>query len=155
MDLEVTLARLTYSHLRSCPAWEVTGRQDDRGEAILAPTTLLDGNTVQSIARAVWCLCTCIFKDGSTHPACAMCCPYSDKGPLAWTVWNGRDDVSLIPPPAPDFVLEKEGPKMFASKFNRNLDSVFPLEILVLPMFQQPPVRRSVRISANGIIGNS
>ena len=146
-----TLGRLTYEDLRGCPAWEATGEtiDDDR---MLVPARLTPGGLVSREAGEVWCRSQCLFANGAIHLACTMSRGDAGDGPLAWTVWNGNRDVRLLVPPAPAFVLAKEGPGPFARAFSLTLADVFPLVIRVDPRFDHPPRERLVHINKRGLI---
>jgi hypothetical protein len=146
-----TLSQLNYHDLGAHPAWAVAG--DPEAEDVeLAPVRLDSAGRVPRDVGEVWCLCEAVFADGSRHLASAMCRGDSDQGPLLWTVWNGAEDVPLLLPPAPDFVLEKEGPEVFVMKFRLNLPEVFPMRIEVVPRFAVEPEHRSVALDVSGPI---
>jgi hypothetical protein len=81
-----------------------------------------------------------------------MCRGDSGLGPLLWTVWTGDEDVTLVAPPAPPFVLAKQGPIPFAASFGKPLEQVFPLRLDVVTPFESDPKRRSVIVGESGVI---
>jgi hypothetical protein len=151
-NLQKTVANLSYDDLREKSGWQWTGAYDDDGNEVLVPVKFDALGRILESAGEVWCLCTCRFANGSEHPACAMCRGDSKEGPLALSVWDGERFVPVILPPAPEFVLEKEGPLTFCRRFTLEPDEVFPMEIIVVPRFAVAPHRRSVRIGISGIV---
>ena len=145
-----TIAGLNYADLRECNAWKWTGQCDDRGDEILAQVQFDSTGRIPADVGEVWCLSVCRFADGSEHAACAMCRGDSELGPTAISVWNGTSDIRLMVPPAPDFVLDKEGPTVFCRSFGLDLKSVFPIEVRVIPEFSTQPLLRSARIESSG-----
>jgi hypothetical protein len=152
MNNKTTLSKLSNADLESGLAWQVTGEQDAENEDILVRAPLIDGEVLPASVREVWCLCWCTFKDGSKHFACAMCRGDTTEGPLAITVWNGSSNIRLMVPPAPTFVLAKEGPEVFARKFSLPVDAVFPLRVEVAPRFSKAPHTRAVVIDTSGVV---
>jgi hypothetical protein len=146
----VTIATLNDQHLRDFPAWEWTGEYDNDGNEILVPVLLNECDAVPQSVGEAWCRCSCRFAEGSEHAASAMCRGDSALGPVGISVWNGQKHVRLILPPAPEFVLQEEGPAAFCESFGRRLEAVFPVELLVIPRFALVPQDRSVRIEQSG-----
>jgi len=152
MKEERTLANLSNADLQRVHAWEVTGKKSSKGESILIPVGLVDGEVVPRNVGEIWCLCRCTFNDASEHIASAMCRGDSSDGPLGISVWNGERSLRIMVPPAPPFVLEKEGPIVFARHFKRSVQAVFPAKIEVLPRFAVHPTVRTAVIQVNGIV---
>lgn len=150
MEQTRTFADLSYGDLQVCPAWRSTGTCDERGNQVLKPVRLGADGSIPASVEEVWCLCKCRFADATEHGACSSCDGDTSEGPLAWSVWNGDEFIPIIVPPAPDFVLEKEGPIAFCRAFNLESQAVFPLEIEVVPAFEIAPHRRSVLIDSSG-----
>lgn len=146
-----TLGTLSDEDLTVHPAWEATGDTED-GDKELVPAPMVDRETVSATAREVWCLSECIFANGDTHPATAMYRGDGPEGPLAWTVSHDGEEIPLVVPPAPDFVLQLDGPAAFAQKFNLPTEAVFPLEIRSIVRFQSHPAERSVHLNQDGIL---
>ena len=150
MKSRTTLGRLTYEDLEASAAWVATGETEEQDQ-VLVPVVLRNGR-VPRTAGEVWCLSVSRFADATEHLACTMCRGDNEDGPLAWTIWNGERDVSLLLPPAPPFVLAEDGPEPFARAFNKKISEVFPLEIRALPEFEIEPTRRIVRLGAQGVL---
>lgn len=146
----VTLDLLTNDLLIQYPVWGETGELNDDGERFYTPVRLTKKVLVPCEVSEVFCLSKCHFANGTSHLACAMCRGDSPEGPLLWTIWNGQKDVRLILPPAPDFVLQKEGPEAFASAFGLPLAAVFPAIFEVVPEFATAPRRRRAKLTPSG-----
>lgn len=145
----VTLGCLTYADLEQHPCWEATGEVVD-GDELLRPVQLTRDRRVPRAFGEVWCLSRCTFANGDSHRAFALYRGDIDEGPLAISVWNGAEDVRLVPPPAPSDVLELEGPIPFAAAFDRNVREVFPLVFEAVCEFETMPSTRTLRISPEG-----
>jgi len=78
-----------------------------------------------------------VFACGEENLASGVCRGDSSDGPLLLSVFNGVEDVTLIKPPAPDFVLQAQGPEQFSKRFDKKPNEVFPLTIKVIPQFQK------------------
>jgi len=141
-----TLSSLTYEDLRRSPAWRAIGDYTEEVDARLE--SLPAEEDVPAAVEEVWCLCRAVFADGSEHLATAMCRGDAAIGPLLCSVWNGVEDVAIIVPPAPPFVLEEQGPSAFCARFSKALAQVFPLTIEVLPTFETAPRRRAAVLLA-------
>jgi hypothetical protein len=148
---QITLADLTYEDLNQFPVWKQTPIIAAGGNPVLEPL-IKKGQLVPGDVGMVWCLCVCIFKDGSRYLACALCRGDVAEGPICWSVWNGQKEVILLVPPAPENVLRIDGPENFAKSFSRTINQVFPLEIQVCSEFETPPKRRRVRVDATGVL---
>jgi hypothetical protein len=148
--LVCTLDELTNDLLVTHPVWCGTGVYNDDGLQYYTPVPLTHEGLVPANVGEVFCLSKCHFADGAPHLACAMCHGDSPEGPLLLTVWNGGRPISLILPPAPDFVLQKEGPEAFASAFGLPASAVFPAIFEVVPEFATPPRRRRVKLTPTG-----
>lgn len=147
---QTTLAHLDQHKLRDRLAWRWTGMYDAAGDEILEPVHLTSAGRIPATVGEVFCFCLLTFNDNSQHPGCAMCRGDSSLGPIALSAWNDNKSVRLLLPPAPGFVLEKEGPGAFCSEFGRDSARVFPLKITVIPHFAKPPNERVIRIAASG-----
>ena len=133
-----TLGQLTEDDLVRHVAWVVVGGYE--AEYLeLSPVQLDSTGRIPGNTGEVWCLCTAVFANETEHVACAMCRGDSADGPLLWSVSNGKESVPLLLPPAPDFVLAREGPEAFAEKFGMRLEDVFPLTIRAVPRFVVEP----------------
>lgn len=122
-------------------------QDEDEG---LVPVKFTADGRVPSNVRLAWCLAVATFADGSRHEACAACWGDSEEGPLLPTVFNGKEDVPLMVPPAPDFVLKEEGPEVFAAKFGSTVERVFPVRLEVVPRFASTPQRRHALHAVSG-----
>jgi hypothetical protein len=145
-----TLSQLQNEDLKKYIAWETVVESIDDDDISLMPADLdKDGRIPESLGE-VWCLCRAIFKNGSEYIASAMCRGDSSDGPLLYSVWNGNENIRLILPPAPPFVLEKEGPESFAKKFNLNINDIFPIIFEVVPRFVTKPEIRRLKLDISG-----
>ena len=144
---QIKLSELSYQQLDKIDAWQVLLESYEDEELILTPATKNNHGQIGNSVGEVWCLCKAIFNNGTEYKASAMCRGDSNEGPLLWTVWNGKEDVTLILPPAPDFVLKEEGPIPFCEKFELSQDFVFPISFLVIPKFEFQPHYRSAIIN--------
>ncbi len=145
------LGQLTDDDLRQHPAWVVVGGYEAE-DLKLSPVEFDSSGRIPSNVGEVWCLCTAVFANGTQHMASAMCRGDCAEGPLLWEVSNGKQTVPLLLPPAPPFVLAREGPEVFAAQFDLSVDAVFPLTIEVVPCFVIKPEKRSVKLGTSGII---
>lgn len=142
----ITLSKLSYDDLDRISAWRVIEETIDEEDVSLEPAKLDNIGLVEKSNGEVWCLCKVIFFNGDEHKASAICRGDDNQGPLLLTVSNGVEDISLIMPPAPDFVLDLEGPVAFCRRFDKPTNDVFPLRIDVIPKFKLPPHDRSIVI---------
>jgi len=144
-----TLSQLTDDDLARKLAWVVVGGYEAE-ELELSPAELDSKGRIPGNIGEVWCLCTAVFANETEHTACAMCRGDSEDGPLLWSVSNGKESVPLLLPPAPPFVLAREGPEVFAAKFGMRLKDVFPLTVQVVPRFAVEPETRIVKLGTSG-----
>ncbi len=119
-------------------------------ECLITPADKDEDGLISRAVGEVWCLTYAIFASGEQHIACSLCKGDSDVGPILWSVWNVAKIVGLYVPPAPDFVLEVDGPKHFCSEFAKSIDEVFPLTFEVVPRFQTKPHQRKAVIRPDG-----
>lgn len=148
----ITIADLELRHFREHLVWRWVGEYDNRGNEVLEPVTLIEGDTVPPTIGEAWCFCTCHFANSEAHPACVMCRGDSGEDPIHCSVWSGDRFLPLILPPAPPHVIEKVGPQTFRKAFGLPLDRIFPIEVVVVPSFAVLPARRSVRFDVSGKI---
>ena len=119
-------------------------------EGLIAPADK-DGNSLILPANGqVWCLTNATFANGQNHIALSLCEADTDVGPICLAVWNGTEFIDFLVPPAPDFVLEVNGPIPFCKKFNTSPDEVFPLVFSVVPQFKEEPHQRTIAIQPDG-----
>jgi hypothetical protein len=100
-------------------------------------TTMGDYETVEPMPgkRSVdagdaelWVRVRGILADGTEYPGVAM----AESSPptlLLPSFLVGTEWITVTMPPAPAFVLEKDGPDPFARRLGRTLAQVFPVEI--------------------------
>jgi len=143
----IKLSEMSYRYFEIHDAWKVIIDSYQEEELRMEPAFKNQFNQVQCENGEVWCLCQAIFNDGSIHKASAMCRADSNEGPLLLSFWNDSEDVTLILPPAPDFVLDTEGPIPFAQKFSKNFEEVFPIKFFIIPLFEFPPTQRQVELN--------
>jgi len=142
----VTLSNLTYKDFERWQAWRVIENTYQDEDISLQPARLDELGLIDKRNGEVWCLCKAVFACGEKHKASGMCRGDSSDGPFLLTISNGVEDVTLIQPPAPDFVLQAEGAEQFSKRFDKKLNEVFPLTIKVIPHFQLEPKERYVVI---------
>lgn len=144
------LSNLSYKELAIHDAWKVVEESFEEDELKLIPAKKNYLGQIEIDNGEVWCLCDAIFNDGSKHEASAMCRSDTNQSPLLWSFWNGKENVPLLLPPAPAFVIAKDGPAAFCKKFNRARGEVFPITLVVVPKFEFPPQDRMIKIEARG-----
>ena len=147
-----TIQTMTYADFAVTPVWAL--KAGDAGQLTnppLVPVTLAAGQKVPKELGELWCLCRARFADGTEHQAAGMCRGDEAIGPLMWSIWNGTQDVRLLVPPAPEFVLARQGPAPFAAKFGKPLAAVFPLTIRAVAEFAVEPAIRHVKIGVGGV----
>lgn len=147
-----SISKLTYDDLKAHPAWQATGDYAEDEDAKLAPVQFDGEGRIPDDLKEVWCMCVAVFANGSEHMATSMCRGDSSDGPLLWSVWNGREDVTLLLPPAPPAVLAKRGVDFFSTKFSMKKDDIFPLTIKVVSRFATSPEIRNVKLGELGVI---
>ncbi len=144
------LSQLDNSDLLRHPAWLAVGDYAQDVDAELVPLPLDEGR-IPETAGEVWCFCTVTFADGTEHLGSAMCRGDSKDTLSLWSVWKDEEPVRILVPPAPSFVLEKQGPSPFARHFGRCVGEVFPLTIQAVPPFAVNPQVRAVRLDLTGV----
>ena len=142
----MTLGKLSYEQLERIPAWRVIPETIDDIDISLEPATTDDVGLIETENGEVYCLCKAIFSNGDEHRASAMLRGDANEGPLLLTIFNGFEDIPLIMPPAPAFVLEADGPEAFCKKFGKPSEDVFPISFSVIPKFKAEPKDRSIII---------
>lgn len=146
------LSQLKNEDLINYNAWETVVESLDDEDISLVPVDLDKNGRISATLGEVWCLCRAIFKNGNENLASAMCRADSSDGPLLHSIWNGRENIRLILPPAPPFVLAKEGPEIFAKKFNLTVNDIFPIVFEVIPRFVTEPEVRKVKLDITGVL---
>jgi hypothetical protein len=154
MKKKIRLSQLTNEYLKTNSAWETIVETIDEEDVQLTPVEFDQKGRIPIHLGEVWCLCRAIFANETEYIASAMCRGDSSDGPLLWSVWNGSEDVRLMLPPAPSFVLEKEGPECFANKFNLSIKDVFPILFEVIPRFESAPEIRRIKLGFSGELNN-
>jgi hypothetical protein len=140
----IKLSNLTNEVLTRINCWRVEVDTIEDEDISLTPAIKSTEDKILPLNGEVWCQTTVFFSNGEKKKGSCMCRADSEDGPLLVTVWNGAKDVSLIMPPAPEFVLEMEGPNKFCSEFQLEYEEIFPLRILVVPIFETPPNLRQI-----------
>jgi len=148
--MQKTISQLNNDDLIKYKAWETVTETIDDEEVMLTPAVLRSDGKIPASCGEVWCLCKATFANKSEHIALALCRGDANEGPLLWTVWNGEKDVSLMFPPAPQFVLDVEGPEGFAESFSLQTEDVFPIDFEVIPRFETPKAVRKVILNISG-----
>lgn len=149
---QTTLGKLTQKELQACPAWAVLGDMFAQDDPVIEPVRFDENGQIASDVGEVWCLCEATFADKTKYSAGAWCCGNTTEGPSVWEICNGEWGMRLCVPPAPHFVLEREGPEVLAAAFGKKVEEVFPMTITAVPRFAKEPHIRSVRIATTGII---
>jgi hypothetical protein len=145
------LSELNIGSFANNDSWMIAEESIEDNDVLLKPAYKIKGRVSKKNGE-VWCLSKALFSNGEIYSASSMCRGDSDQGPLLWSVWNGEKYVALIVPPAPDFVLESEGPIAFCNEFARNPEDVFPISFEVVPLFEIEPHKRSLLIGIKGIL---
>jgi hypothetical protein len=148
----IKFSEIELADLRRTDAWKGLESTYDDDDLTLVPAERNKEGFISRKNGEVWCLCKANFANGAVHDAIAMCRGDSDQEPLLWTFWNGDTLVDLKVPPAPDFVLESEGPDVFCQEFNETAENVFPIVLEAVPRFEVAPTIRRVTIYAEGVI---
>ena len=123
MTGSVKLSTVTNEDFARVPAWQVGGDVLEDEDPELVPAARSDDGKLSRSIGEVWCLADAIFSDGSRLPSIALCRGDSSDGPMLWQVWDGRQYIPLVVPPAPDFVLDVDGPIPFSGKFGRTVEA--------------------------------
>ncbi|MBX3254204.1 MAG: hypothetical protein KF862_08705 [Chitinophagaceae bacterium] len=150
--LIIKLDELNIDIFNRFDSWRVLEQSYDKEQLLLTPAFKNGDGTISKKNGEVWCISRILFSDGSTHQGASMCRGDTDEGPLLWSIWNNTKFQTLIVPPAPDFVLEEEGPIPFSKSFNKNTDQVFPIKFEVIPKFEIEPYERDILINIDGIV---
>lgn len=151
MSEKINLSQLTNEHFYKCDSWIVLEDSLQEEEDVsLEPAIKTPDGLIGATNGEVWCFCKAIFSNGDEHIGSALCRGDSDDGPLVCSVWNGKEDVPIFVPPAPEFVLEKDGPDIFCGKFGKQIQDVFPIIVEVIPCFENKPNTRRVMIYSDG-----
>ena len=148
----IKLDELSIEKLKKIDAWKIVEESYKDYDYLITPADKTNKGEVSKRNGQVWCLSHAFFFNEEQHIACTMCRGDSKDGPLLWSVWNGNKFVTLMVPPAPDFVLEVEGPINFCKEFKRPLNKVFPIKFEAQPSFEIKPHKRIVTITADGIV---
>jgi hypothetical protein len=146
----IKLSELSFLDLRKIDAWKVIESSYEEEELLLVPADKNERGNILLKNRGVWCLSKATFLNGTVHEAISMCRADSEEEPGSWSVWNGEKYVPLFVPPAPDFVLETDGPEPFSKEFNEKVENVFPIDFEMVPRFERDPQVRRIVISTDG-----
>jgi len=121
------LENLELEDFDTSPLWfDLFGDQDELEGLVES----LDGVTQLSrnLEQHVWCRINVKLNDNSELKGIGMY--FTDDGQLGnFSIKSGSNWMTLMLPPAPDFVLEKDGPIPFAQELNKNYKDVFPMTI--------------------------
>lgn len=150
----IKLSELNDDLLQKFDSWRVLEETYDDEDVSLSPAYKNNNGEISNKNGEVRCLSKAIFANGEVHKASSMCRGDSNEGPLLSSVWNKTKWINLLLPPAPDFVLKKEGLINFCATFNKPPDEVFPIQFEVIPKFQIEPNLRTVTIYQDGTISN-
>ena len=150
----IKLSELNDDLLQKFDSWRVLEETYDYEDVSLSPAYKNNNGEISNKNGEVWCLSKAIFANGEEHKASSMCRGDSNQGPLLWSVWNNTKRINLLLPPAPDFVLKKEGPIKFCAEFNKPPGEVFPIRFEIIPKFQIEPNLRIVAIYQDGTLSN-
>lgn len=136
------LNEMTIQDFKQTPCWKVLETGFDENDVKLVEAAISDDGTVLATNGEVWCKGIATFNNGLIYDGVCMCRADASDGPLLITIWNGQKDVSIIMPPAPDFVLENEGPEPFCQAFHLSYQEIFPIQFLVEAKFEVAPLTR-------------
>jgi hypothetical protein len=148
----IKLSKIEISDLKRIDAWKILESTYDDEDMTLIPAEKNRQGFITRENGDLWCWCKATFANGALHDAIALCRGDSDQGPMLWTFWNGEDVVGLMVPPAPDFVLEVDGPANFCQEFSESAENVFPISLEAVPKFEVAPTIRRITIYAEGAI---
>lgn len=81
-----------------------------------------------NLEQNVWCRINIKLNDSTELKGIGMYFP-EDSHLGNFSIKNGNNWLSLMLPPTPDFVLEKEGQISFAQELNKVYSDVFPMTI--------------------------
>ena len=149
---QIKLAELTIPLLQEHDSWAVIPQSLDEEDALLVPAEKDESGLIPKTVGELWCRCKVTFFNKERHTAVSMCRGDADENPILWAFWNNQEFVNLLLPPAPDFVLEVEGPDNFCRQFGLPAAEIFPILFEVEPEFQTEPQKRIVLIYADGNI---
>ena len=109
------------------PVWKVLDYDTPDGiDILLSP---MEGMNEIPIGIDVYVRFQGVFNDKSTFVGFGMIDPYH-KEILGRSLLINNEWQLVYLPPAPDFVLEKDGPEMFAKRIKKNLKDIFPMKII-------------------------
>ena len=149
---QIKLTELTIPLLQEHDTWAVVKQSPDDNDALLVPVEKDEAGLIPKTVGELWCRCKVTFFNKERHVAMSMCRGDADESPILWAFWNEAGFVNLLLPPAPDFVLEVEGPDNFCRQFGLASGDIFPILFEVEPEFQTEPQKRVVLIYADGNI---
>ena len=121
------LKDITLEDFDGHPIWYDLHGDEDKLEGLVES---LDQVAELSLAleHHVWCRILVRLNDGTKLKGIGMY--FSDSGQLGnFSIKSGGNWLSLLLPPAPDFVLAESGPTQLARSLDKNYSEVFPLII--------------------------
>jgi hypothetical protein len=109
------------------PMWIDLYGDNDELEGQVEP--MMDQFELSSeLKQHVWCRVKVGLQDGTELNGIGMY--FCDTGQIGnFSIKIGQTWIRLILPPAPEFVLEKEGPATFSQRLGKSLGEVFPMII--------------------------
>ena len=75
-----------------------------------------------------WVLIDCLMSDGTTFKGISLL-KYYDNRLSNYSFYINNEWHSLFVKPAPDFVLEQDGPIPFCKRIKKDIKNVFPISI--------------------------
>jgi len=145
----VKLSQLEFDKYDS---WRVLEDSYEEEEHLLLPAIKNEDGKISRENGEVWCLSKAIFSNGEEFSACTMARGDSGDTPRLWTVFYNNKLIQLFVAPAPDFVLELDGPEPFCKEFNLHPTEIFPLSFEILCQFEHEPTARKVLVYEDGAI---
>ena len=149
---QIKFSDLNMSSFQNHDSWQVLEETLEEIDISLIPADKNESGLISSKNGEVWCLSKMTFFNNEQHFASSMCRGDSNEGPILWSVWKDNELITLMLPPAPDFVLDIDGPASFCSEFNLSQQDIFPISFEVIPEFQLEPHKRAVLIYPDGTV---
>jgi hypothetical protein len=138
-DLELT-------DFEQFPIWEsILDSPDGCDDELVRPVE--DKNTIADGESCLWVRFTGKLSDGTQVAGIA----FAESPPPSLSNWSFFIEgkwLALLLPPAPDFVLAKTGPEVFAKSLERDLSEVFPIRLKSEVVFENTGQQLQVTIES-------
>ena len=125
--LEKSIHNLELSDFENGKIWIASQYDVENGiDILVTPLTDYDLNKISD--KEAWVRINCKTNDGTEFQGlCNL--DIRDRNLINYSFYIDGDWVNLLTEPAPEFVLEKDGPIPFAHKIGKRLTDVFPLTL--------------------------